>query len=172
MDAQGDLPQGDILITGDKLTEIAPRIHVDDAEVIDGSGYIVIPGLVNAHMHTWQTALRGLASNWTLLEYFRKMHAGLATVFEPQDLYIATLVGALNQLNSGPPRWQIGVITTRHRSPMTQRLPACWPRAFGLHFFMARPSLILCLGRRLFGKCHIHVLRLSACSRRIRAVRY
>ena len=101
MDAQGDLPQGDILITGDTLTEIAPRIHVDDAEVIDGSGYIIIPGLVNAHMHTWQTALRGLASNWTLLEYFRKMHAGLATVFEPQDLYIATLVGALNQLNGG-----------------------------------------------------------------------
>ena len=101
MDAQGDLPQGDILITGETLTEIAPRIHVDDAEVIDGSGYIVIPGLVNAHMHTWQTALRGLASNWTLLEYFRKMHAGLATVFEPQDLYIATLVGALNQINCG-----------------------------------------------------------------------
>jgi cytosine/adenosine deaminase-related metal-dependent hydrolase len=101
MDAQGDLPQGDILITGETLTEIAPRIHVDDAEVIDGSGYIIIPGLVNAHMHTWQTALRGLASNWTLLEYFRKMHAGLATVFEPQDLYIATLVGALNQLNAG-----------------------------------------------------------------------
>jgi cytosine/adenosine deaminase-related metal-dependent hydrolase len=66
MDAQGDLPQGDILITDDTLTEIALRIHVDDAEVIDGSGYIVIPGLVNAHMHTWQTALRGLASNWTL----------------------------------------------------------------------------------------------------------
>ena len=101
MDAQGDLPLGDILITGDRLTEIAPRIHIDDAEVVDGSGYIIIPGLVNAHMHTWQTALRGLASNWTLLEYFRKMHAGLATVFEPQDLYIATLVGALNQINCG-----------------------------------------------------------------------
>jgi cytosine/adenosine deaminase-related metal-dependent hydrolase len=52
-------------------------------------------------MHTWQTALRGLAANWTLLEYFQKMHAGLATVFEPQDLHIATLVGALNQLNCG-----------------------------------------------------------------------
>ena len=32
-------------------------------------------------MHTWQTALRGVAANWTLLEYFQKMHAGLATVF-------------------------------------------------------------------------------------------
>jgi cytosine/adenosine deaminase-related metal-dependent hydrolase len=101
MDAQGDLRVGDILVTGDTLSEIAPVIHADDAQVVDASGHIVIPGLVNAHMHTWQTALRGLAANWTLLEYFRKMHAGLATVFTPDDLYIATLVGSLNQLNCG-----------------------------------------------------------------------
>ena len=101
MAAQGDVPHGDILVTGDTLTEIGPSIRAGDAQVIDASGFIIIPGLINAHMHTWQTALRGLSSNWTLLEYFQKMHAGLATVFEPQDLHIATLVGALNQLNSG-----------------------------------------------------------------------
>lgn len=101
MDAQGDLPVGDILVSGDTLTEIAPVIHADAAQVVDGTGHIVIPGLINAHMHTWQTALRGLAANWTLLEYFKKMHAGLATVFTPDDLYIATFVGSLNQLNCG-----------------------------------------------------------------------
>jgi cytosine/adenosine deaminase-related metal-dependent hydrolase len=72
-----------------------------EAEIIDGTGRIVIPGLINAHMHTWQTGLRGYAANWTLLEYFRRMHAGLATVFRPEDIYIATLVGALNQVNQG-----------------------------------------------------------------------
>lgn len=101
MDRQGDLPRGDILVQGDRIAEIAPAIQADDAEAVDGSGFIVIPGLINAHMHTWQTALRGLAANWTLLEYFSKMHAGLATVFQPEDLHIATLVGALNQLNCG-----------------------------------------------------------------------
>lgn len=101
LDAQGDLPCGDVLVTDDTITEIAPAIAADDAQVVDAAGCIVIPGLVNAHMHTWQTALRGLAANWTLLEYFQKMHTGLATVFEPDDLYIATLVGALNQLNCG-----------------------------------------------------------------------
>jgi len=100
MDAAG-VVQADILVTGDRLTAISPGLHVDEAEVFDATGCIVIPGLVNAHMHTWQTALRGIAANWTLTEYFRKMHAGLATVFEPDDLYIATLVGALNQLNCG-----------------------------------------------------------------------
>jgi cytosine/adenosine deaminase-related metal-dependent hydrolase len=101
MDALGDLVQGDILVTGDTLTGIAPSIHADDAELVDATGHIIIPGLINAHMHTWQTALRGLAANWTLLEYFQKMHAGLATVFAPEDLHIATFVGALNQLNCG-----------------------------------------------------------------------
>lgn len=101
MDAQGDLPQADILVTGDRLTDIAPSLSVDDAQVVDASGCIVIPGLINAHMHTWQTALRGVAANWTLLQYFQNMHAGLATAFTPDDLHIATLVGALNQLNCG-----------------------------------------------------------------------
>ena len=101
LDVQGDLPRADVLVTGDTITEIAPVIHADDAQLVQAEGCILIPGLVNAHMHTWQTALRGLAANWTLLEYFKNMHAGLATVFEPQDLYIATLVGALNQLNCG-----------------------------------------------------------------------
>jgi cytosine/adenosine deaminase-related metal-dependent hydrolase len=101
MDAQGVLPEADILVSDEHIVEIARDIAVDDAERIDAAGAIVIPGLVNAHMHTWQTALRGLAADWTLPEYFRKMHAGLATAFTPEDLYIATLVGALNQLNCG-----------------------------------------------------------------------
>ncbi len=101
MDAQGDLPRGDLLVAGDSIEAIAPQLSVDDAQVVDATGCIVIPGLVNAHMHTWQTALRGVAANWTLLQYFKNMHAGLATVFTPDDLHIATLVGALNQINCG-----------------------------------------------------------------------
>ena len=101
MDSQGDLPRGDILVSGDSIVEIAPHLAADGAQLIDAAGFIIIPGLINAHMHTWQTALRGLAANWTLLEYFQKMHAGLATVFTPEDLHIATEVGALNQLNCG-----------------------------------------------------------------------
>lgn len=101
MDAQGDLPVGDLLVSGDTIEAIAPQLSVDDAQVVDASGCILVPGFVNAHMHTWQTALRGVAANWTLLQYFKNMHAGLATVFTPEDLRIATLVGALNQLNCG-----------------------------------------------------------------------
>jgi cytosine/adenosine deaminase-related metal-dependent hydrolase len=101
MDRQGDLPAADILVRNDRIEAIAPAIPATGAEVVDAAGCIVIPGLVNAHMHTWQTALRGVAANWTLLEYFQKMHAGLATAFAAEDLFIATRMGALNQLNCG-----------------------------------------------------------------------
>jgi cytosine/adenosine deaminase-related metal-dependent hydrolase len=106
MDASlGDFRTGDLLIEGNRLAEVRPDIDLGsgaaETEIVDGTGRIVIPGLINAHMHTWQTGLRGFAANWTLLEYFRRMHAGLATVFRPDDIYIATLVGALNQINCG-----------------------------------------------------------------------
>lgn len=99
--AVGDLPAGDLLVEGERIAAIAPRIEADGADVVDATGRIVIPGLVNAHHHTWQTALRGVASNWTLPEYFAKMHAGLATAFRPEDLHVATLAGALNQIDAG-----------------------------------------------------------------------
>ncbi len=95
------MPQTDLLVRDDCIEAIGVNLRAEGAEVVSGENCIVIPGLINAHMHTWQTALRGLASNWTLLEYFQKMHAGLATVFLPGDLYIATLAGALNQINCG-----------------------------------------------------------------------
>lgn len=103
-DAIGDLPDGDVLIEGSRIVDVRSSIDLGGAaetEIVDGTGRIVIPGLINAHMHTWQTGLRGYAANWTLLEYFRRMHAGLATVFRPEDIYIATLAAALNQINQG-----------------------------------------------------------------------
>lgn len=94
----GDLS---VLLNGIRVEAVGAKLNAPDAEIVDASGCIVIPGLVNAHMHTWQTALRGIAANWTLPQYFRSVHAGLATLFSPDDIYIGTLVGALNQLDCG-----------------------------------------------------------------------
>ncbi|WP_374250381.1 amidohydrolase family protein [Xanthobacter sp.] len=99
--AIGDLPKGDILIEDGRIAAIGPEIAAADAERVDGAGRICVPGFVNAHMHTWQTGLRSLAADWTLLEYFRWVHAGLATRFRPEDIGIATLVGALGQIDAG-----------------------------------------------------------------------
>lgn len=91
----------DIIVEGATIVAVEPQIEAADATVVDAAGRIVMPGLVNAHLHTWQTALRGVAADWTLLEYFRSVHAGLATHFTPEDVRIGTLAGALNQINCG-----------------------------------------------------------------------
>ena len=96
-----DLPQGDVLVEGSRIAAVAPHIDAADADLIDASDKIIIPGLINGHLHTWQTGLRGLAADWTVAEYMRAMHRGLATLFRPDDIYIANLMGALNQINSG-----------------------------------------------------------------------
>ena len=97
-----DLPRGDVLIENARIAAVAPVLpRPDDAEIIDASDMIVMPGLINAHLHTWQTALRGVAADWTVAQYMQAMHRGLATLFRPEDIEIANLMGALNQIHCG-----------------------------------------------------------------------
>jgi 5-methylthioadenosine/S-adenosylhomocysteine deaminase len=92
----------DILIDGDRIAAIGPNLDTADvATTIDATNMYVMPGLVNSHIHTWQTGLRGLATDWTGTNYFRAMHAGLANFFSPDDIQIANQLGAINQINNG-----------------------------------------------------------------------
>src|SRR5687767_2663606 len=77
-----DLPRGDVLIEDDRIAAVAPSLQIPEgAETIDASGMIVMPGLINGHVHTWQSALRGIAGDWTVAGYMQAMHRGLATLF-------------------------------------------------------------------------------------------
>jgi len=96
-----DLERGDILIEDQRIAAVAPAIETDGAEIIDAQHAIVMPGLIDAHLHTWQTCLRGIAADWTIPEYLHTMHAAIAPAFRPEDIYISTLMGALNQLDGG-----------------------------------------------------------------------
>ncbi len=92
----------DLMIEDGMISAIGTDLDAEGAEtVIDAGNMIVMPGLVNAHIHTWQTGLRGLATDWTGTNYFRAMHAGLANFFTSDDIRIANLLGAINQLNNG-----------------------------------------------------------------------
>ena len=68
---------------------------------IDGRGMIAMPGLINGHIHLWQTALRGVAADWTLDQYFGVLIGQVVRLYTPEDVYIGNLVGALDQINSG-----------------------------------------------------------------------
>lgn len=97
----GDFANGDVLIQDERIVEVAARIDAPHAAVVDAKNYIVMPGLVQAHYHTWMTGLRSFGGNWTAPDYFKKMHGNIATRFSPEDIYLGTLIGALDQINSG-----------------------------------------------------------------------
>ncbi|OLP03575.1 cytosine deaminase [Mycolicibacterium porcinum] len=96
-----DTERIDILIDGDRIAAMGHCLDPADADIVNLKDRIVIPGLVNAHLHTWQTALRFAGGDWSLLEYLAHTHGHVARRYSPDDMYIGTLAGALNQINCG-----------------------------------------------------------------------
>ena len=96
----GDLPSGDVLIEDDTIAAVQPQIDAD-AEVIDASGFIVIPGFVDTHRHTWEASIRGCAPNATLDDYFVEVLDTFAPLYRAEDVYAANVAGSLECLNAG-----------------------------------------------------------------------
>ncbi len=102
MDAElGDLPTADVLIEGDTIAAVGPGLDVGDAEVVDAAGCIVMPGFIDTHRHTWETAIRGCAPNATLDDYFVEVLDTFAPIYSPEDVYASNYAGALECLNAG-----------------------------------------------------------------------
>lgn len=96
----GDIPGGDVLIEGETIAQVGTGLSAD-AEVIDATGNIVIPGFVDSHRHTWETAIRNCAPNATLDDYFVEILDSFAPLYRPEDVYASNLAGALECLNAG-----------------------------------------------------------------------
>jgi 5-methylthioadenosine/S-adenosylhomocysteine deaminase len=131
-----DAERLDILIEGDRIADVGEDIDTPDAEVVDLAGRIIIPGLINAHLHTWQTGLRGLAADLTLPQYFARLHLGLSRHYSPPDIHIATLAGALNQINCGTTTlgdWCHNNATPEHTDAAIEALQDSGIRAVFLH---------------------------------------
>ncbi|WP_405990514.1 amidohydrolase family protein [Streptomyces sp. NBC_00986] len=99
--AVGDLERGDVLIEDGVIVEVAERIDAPDAAVIDAADRIVMPGFVDNHRHSWQTAFRGAGADWTFPEWALAMHRTVKPHYRPEDVYVGTLLGRLEALHSG-----------------------------------------------------------------------
>ena len=99
--AIGDHKGGEVLFRGDRIEAVGRHLDATADEVIEAADKIVMPGLVNAHMHTWETALRGIGAEWMTADYLEHMHLNLATRYRPEDNYLGNLIGALAQIDAG-----------------------------------------------------------------------
>ncbi|MEM9098803.1 MAG: amidohydrolase family protein [Pseudomonadota bacterium] len=91
----------DLLIDGPLIAEIRPGIDAPAAAEIDASDMIVMPGLINAHIHMWETMLRATGADWPGDEYFEVVLGLLGAHVTPEEIYLSTQLGALNQIDSG-----------------------------------------------------------------------
>jgi 5-methylthioadenosine/S-adenosylhomocysteine deaminase len=122
----GDFEKADILIDGKMIAEVAPNISASDAEIVDCSGAIVMPGFVTTHHHQYETLQRSvipdglLAGAWPQESYGSVVQniwtAGRIgdpknpnsfvwdlgrSPYDPEDCYISELVACLSEISEG-----------------------------------------------------------------------
>ncbi|MEV0617281.1 amidohydrolase family protein [Nonomuraea sp. NPDC050404] len=96
------LGPADVRVEGDAIAEVGPDLPVPpEAEVIDATGRIVLPGFVDTHRHTWQAGVRAVMPDTDLPGYLRRIVGELAARHRPQDVHAGNLAGALEALDAG-----------------------------------------------------------------------
>jgi 5-methylthioadenosine/S-adenosylhomocysteine deaminase len=123
----GDFAQADVLVEGNIIVGVGPRIPAGTADVIDATGRIVMPGFIDTHHHQFETALRSYLADGVLINdgsgtpsgsttYYEFILNKFAPVYRPQDVYINELFGGLSQLDDG--------VTTVHDVSQISHSPA------------------------------------------------
>ena len=103
-DHDGDVhhpPVADILIENDRIAAVGPRLATEDnLEIIEASGRLVVPGLINAHYHSHDTLCRGLFEELPL-EMWLLYTLPMGQNRSLEEVRARTLVGALESLRCG-----------------------------------------------------------------------
>jgi cytosine/adenosine deaminase-related metal-dependent hydrolase len=95
--------RADVLVTGDRIEAVGTGLAVPDgARVVDATDRLLMPGLVNAHVHSWEALFKGRYDNlplelWMLLAY---PILGLEPMSD-RLVYLRSLLVGLESLRSG-----------------------------------------------------------------------
>jgi 5-methylthioadenosine/S-adenosylhomocysteine deaminase len=98
--AIGDLT-GDLLVEDQLIAAVGASLDVTDAEEVDGSGWIVVPGFVDTHRHTWQSAMRHTYADLDPMQYFAEVLERVGPAYQPEDVRVGNLLGAAGALSAG-----------------------------------------------------------------------
>jgi len=99
------LPHADLVISGSEIArmrtsgEAHPEVPSD--RVIDASGMVAVPGLINAHTHCAMTLLRGYADDMPLMPWLEERIWPVETKLEADDVYWGTLLGIAEMIRAG-----------------------------------------------------------------------
>src|SRR5580704_17621335 len=97
-----NLGTGDLLVVGNRIAAVGANIQADGAEVIDASGSIVMPGLIDAHHHMWLGVVRRMMPNVDdVAAYFELIGHRMGLKYRPLDMRLSTKLTALASLDAG-----------------------------------------------------------------------
>ena len=83
-----------------ELNSGAP-VRTAEAELsINGSGCVLMPGLINAHTHLYQVLLRAVWEDLELMPWLKRIY-GCARVLRPEHFYAGSLLGCIEAIRSG-----------------------------------------------------------------------
>ncbi len=94
----------DVLVRRGEIVALGPTAAAEaqlPCEVIDATGCIVMPGLVQGHVHLVQTLFRGLADDVTLLAWLRGFIWPLEAAHDETSLGLSAELGAAELLLGG-----------------------------------------------------------------------
>lgn len=99
----GELTGMDVLIKDGKIAAIAKGMKVDDAEVIDATGKILMPGMIDGHRHVWQIMNAGMLVKTHAAKYdhYQTWKERTVVCMTPEDFHLAGYVGGLLAIDSG-----------------------------------------------------------------------
>ena len=98
-----ELTQFDMIVSGGEITQIGPKLATPHgAEVIDATGHIVTPGLVNTHHHLYQTLTRAVpgGQDALLFGWLQTLYP-IWSHFGPEEMRVSALVGLAELALSG-----------------------------------------------------------------------
>ena len=91
-----NLRRGDVLIEDDVVSEVGTGLRARDAEPVDATDTIVMPGFVDTHRHAWRSLSRNVGA-WPP----GRGTGEAGDSFRPEDVYAATLIGLLGAIEAG-----------------------------------------------------------------------
>ena len=98
-----ELTKGHILIRNgiiEDITENATQHYANVDRIIDAHGKIIIPGLINAHTHSYANITKGSTGTMPL-EMWMVYIMALGKLLEPEDVYYSVLLGIAEMLKTG-----------------------------------------------------------------------
>lgn len=94
------IERADILIEDGRIVEIGPYTAPGDV-AYDLSGRLLMPGLVQGHVHLCQTLFRGMADDLPLLDWLKKRIWPLEASHDGNSTYWSAMLGCMEMLRSG-----------------------------------------------------------------------